>query len=71
VPLPGDTYYLARCEEQVKKVRRESQESLEAAHLEPWIMLAPVMPPVDKARPMIWEMIRGKFLEEAIPLNVR
>jgi len=35
------------------------------------ITLVLVMPPVDKTRPITWEMIRGKFLEEAVTRNVR
>lgn len=35
------------------------------------ITLVLVMPPVDKTKPITWEMIRGKFLEEALTRNVR
>ena len=35
------------------------------------ITLVLIMPPVDKTRPITWELIRGKFLEEAITRNVR
>jgi len=35
------------------------------------ITLVLVMPPIDKKRPITWELIRGKFLEEAITRNVR
>ncbi len=35
------------------------------------ITLVLIMPPVDKTRPITWELMRGKFLEEAVTRNAR